>query len=69
MENVIIVIVLLAIVTGIVWYLLRAKKSGQKCIGCPYSKQCKSNCDCGKNKTSNINGAIKNNSTKKCDGV
>lgn len=46
MENVIIIVILLAIAVGIIWYLVRAKKHGEKCIGCPYSKQCcgKSNC-------------------------
>ncbi len=44
MENVIIVLVLLAIVAGIVWYLYRAKKRGGKCIGCPYAKQCGGHC-------------------------
>ncbi len=49
MENVIIVLVLLAIVAGIVWYLCRAKKRGEKCIGCPYAKQCGGSCggNCG----------------------
>lgn len=49
MENVIIVLVLLTIVAGIVWYLYRAKKRGEKCIGCPYAKQCGGSCggNCG----------------------
>lgn len=47
MENIIIILILLAIVGGIVWYLWRAKKSGAKCIGCPHSKQCGGNCSCG----------------------
>ncbi|MBQ5764884.1 MAG: FeoB-associated Cys-rich membrane protein [Clostridia bacterium] len=42
MENVVIVLILLAIAAGIIWYLIRAKKMGQKCIGCPYAKNCKS---------------------------
>ncbi|MGN1110550.1 MAG: FeoB-associated Cys-rich membrane protein [Oscillospiraceae bacterium] len=45
LANVIIIAVLAAIVGGIVYYLYRAKKRGDKCIGCPYSKQCSShNC-------------------------
>lgn len=47
MENVIIILVLLAIVTGIICYLIRAKRKGEKCIGCPYAKQCGSKCDGG----------------------
>ena len=45
MENVVVVLILLAIAGGIIWYLIRAKKRGQNCIGCPYSKQCKKNCN------------------------
>ena len=40
MENIIIIAVLAAIVGGIVFYLYRAKKRGQTCIGCPYAKEC-----------------------------
>ena len=44
MENVIVILILLVIVAGIVRYLLRAKKRGETCIGCPYAKQCGGNC-------------------------
>lgn len=47
MENAIIILILLAIVGGIVAFLVRAKRRGQTCIGCPYSKQCGSGCHCG----------------------
>lgn len=40
MENVIIIAVLLCIIGGIVFYLSRAGKRGETCIGCPYSRQC-----------------------------
>ena len=40
MDTVIIIIILLAIAAAIVGYLVRAKKRGQTCIGCPYAKQC-----------------------------
>ena len=40
MENIIVIVILIAIVGGIIFYLYRAKKSGQKCIGCPYAKEC-----------------------------
>ncbi len=34
-----------------IFYIAKAKKSGQKCIGCPHSKTCGS-CGCGdKSKT------------------
>ncbi|MGI6765665.1 MAG: FeoB-associated Cys-rich membrane protein [Lentihominibacter sp.] len=41
MENVVIVLILSVIVTGIILYFVRAKKRGQTCIGCPYAAQCK----------------------------
>jgi len=44
MENVIVVIVLVAIAAAIIWYLVRAKKRGDKCVGCPYAKGCGSKC-------------------------
>ena len=47
MENVIVVLIIVAIVTGIIWYLIRAKKRGEKCVGCPYAKQCGSKCSGG----------------------
>ncbi len=49
-ENIIIVVILLAIIGSIILYLIRAKKRGETCIGCPYAKQCGSKCtgNCGK---------------------
>lgn len=49
MENVIIVVVLLAILGGAIGYIVKAKKSGKKCIGCPDGGSCGSqgNCSCG----------------------
>ena len=49
MENIIIVVILAAIVCGIVLYLRRAKKRGEKCIGCPYAKECGGHCSSPKN--------------------
>lgn len=40
MENWIIGLILAAIVAAVVVYLVRAKKKGQTCVGCPYCKQC-----------------------------
>ncbi len=46
--DVIVILILLAIAAGIVFYLVRAKKRGQTCIGCPYAKQCGGKCGgCG----------------------
>jgi len=50
MVDLIIILVLLAILSGAGYYVYRAKKSGQKCIGCPAAKTCSgkcSSCSCG----------------------
>ena len=47
--------VVVLIVGGAITYIVKEKKSGAKCIGCPYSKTCSSNvknekgqnCSCG----------------------
>lgn len=47
MTNIIIAVVLLGIIAGIVAYLVREKKKGAHCIGCPYAKECGgSKCSC-----------------------
>jgi len=52
MADFIIIVILLCIVGGIVFYLYRAKKHGETCIGCPYAKQCGSkHAGCGQDKT------------------
>ena len=48
MENVIIIAVVLLIVILAGVYIVRAKKRGEKCIGCPYAKECGGRC--GENK-------------------
>ena len=35
------------IVGAAVFYIVRAKKRGEKCVGCPYAKQCGENCNGG----------------------
>ena len=40
MADVVIVFVLLAVLGGAAAYVIRAKRRGQKCIGCPYGAQC-----------------------------
>ena len=56
MENIIVVLILVAIAVGIILYLIRAKRRGEKCIGCPYAKQC-GNKQC----SSKPNGSCSNN--------
>lgn len=38
--DIIVILVIAAVVAGISIYLYRAKKRGERCIGCPYAKQC-----------------------------
>ena len=47
-ELIIIAIVVLIVAAAII-YIYRAKKRGQKCIGCPYSKECSGHCNGGCN--------------------
>ncbi len=43
MENIIVIAIVVIIVALAAFYIYKAKKSGQKCIGCPYSRECGSN--------------------------
>lgn len=40
--------VLLLIVGAVVLYLVRAKRRGERCIGCPHAKACKRGSCCDK---------------------
>ncbi len=44
-----IIIGIVAVIAGLsAWYIIRQKKKGAKCIGCPSSKSCGGNCgQCG----------------------
>ncbi len=42
MLDILIVILLLIIFSLIIVYLVKQKKKGVKCIGCPYAKSCSS---------------------------
>ena len=44
MENIILLIILIAIVGGASVYIYRAKKKGVRCIGCPHAKNCGGKC-------------------------
>lgn len=44
MEHVIVIAVIVAILGGAIFYLIRAKKKGQRCVGCPHSKNCSGKC-------------------------
>lgn len=54
MVNVIAIAVLALIVGAAGVYVYKAKKRGQKCVGCPYAKQCASRaagCGCSSAKS------------------
>lgn len=44
LPNIIAGIIILLIVGGATAYIIKAKKSGKKCIGCPDSASCESRC-------------------------
>ena len=46
--EIIAIVFIVLIIGGAVAYIVKAKKSGQKCIGCPNSKTCSSHSSCGK---------------------
>ena len=47
----IVIVLLLAIVGGAGYYIYRAKKRGDACVGCPHAKTCgNKSCSCGNQK-------------------
>lgn len=44
--NVIVGLVILAIMTSAIVYIVSEKRKGVKCVGCPYAQGNKSNCSC-----------------------
>lgn len=40
-KEVVAIAVIVLIIGGALFYVIKAKKSGKKCIGCPYSCGCK----------------------------
>ena len=40
LADIIVISILVAVCAGIVFYLVREKRRGVKCIGCPYAKEC-----------------------------
>ncbi len=43
-DIIILALVALAVTLAVI-YVCRAKKRGEKCIGCPYSKECNGKCN------------------------
>lgn len=51
MSDYIVLAILVATITGAIGYIVKQKKKGTKCIGCPYSGKCSSSsCNCVANK-------------------
>lgn len=41
----IVVLLIIAVIVGLsIWKVVSEKRKGVKCIGCPHSKSCSSNC-------------------------
>lgn len=56
MLDLIVIAIIALIIGGAGFYIYKAKKSGQKCVGCPSSKTCgPSNCHC---ENLNYNGIL-----------
>lgn len=51
--DIILSVILLLIIGGALAYIIKAKKRGEKCIGCPYSKEC-SKKSCNSNNETSI---------------
>ena len=47
MKNLVIIIVLIIVLALSISYIVKAKKSGIKCIGCPSGGDCNGECGCG----------------------
>lgn len=45
MTDVIVLVVVLLIVSGAIAYIIKAKKKGVTCIGCPSGGKCSGNCN------------------------
>lgn len=43
MENIIVIGLIVVILGLAIVYIVKSKKSGKKCIGCPYAKNCSKN--------------------------
>lgn len=44
LTDIIVIIAIVLIVGGASFYIIRAKRRGQRCIGCPDAKTCSGNC-------------------------
>ena len=44
--DIIVLVIIALVIGGASFYIIRAKRRGQKCIGCPHAKTCTSHCTC-----------------------
>lgn len=44
LPDILVILVILLVVGGATAYIIKAKKSGRRCIGCPDSKNCSGGC-------------------------
>lgn len=44
MKNLILILIVAAIVAAALVFIIREKKKGRKCIGCPHAKNCAGGC-------------------------
>ena len=42
--DILVILVITAIAGLAVWYIVKSKKSGKKCVGCPYAESCGGHC-------------------------
>ena len=55
MIDYIIIAVILLIIGGATAYIIKSKKSGKKCVGCPYASSCQSiSCQCNAHKKGTV---------------
>lgn len=65
MKDILLIFLLLCIAAAIIFYLVREKKRGVQCVGCPYARECAKKraaqqkqakvstpCSCGRKNTS-----------------
>ena len=48
--DIIVSVILVAILGGAIFYIVRSKKRGDVCVGCPHAKQCKRGGTCSSGK-------------------
>jgi hypothetical protein len=53
LPDILAIVAIALVVGGAVLYIVLAKKRGDKCVGCPYAKQCSGGCNQGKKKNKN----------------